>query len=74
MKKVVTNFVENVLSKDQMKQINGGLLQNCAVCSMGPGGVGGTCGSYSFSSSEAQSMANEFNGYRDGYSYYKQCN
>ncbi|WP_367916682.1 hypothetical protein [Leadbetterella sp. DM7] len=63
-----------ILQKDEMKNIKGGGGDKCAVCSMGPGGAGGTCGEYVFSFAEASAMANEFNqDVDDGYVYFFHC-
>lgn len=70
MRKLLTNFAGQVLSKEQMKATKGG----CQVCSRGPNG--GTCGGNGFTESEAQSLASEFNATlapSDGYEYYSQC-
>ncbi len=70
MKKLLTNFSGQVLSKEQMKAAKGG----CQVCSSGPNG--GTCGGNGFTQAEAQAMANEFNATlspSDGYTYSYMC-
>ncbi len=60
-----------ILQRDEMKNIKGG---ECAVCSIGPGGAGGTCGEYVFTRSEANALANEFNeDLDDGYAYFVHC-
>lgn len=69
MKKMLANFGNTSLSRSEMKSISGGL---CQVCSSGTNG--GTCGSASFTQSEAQSMVNDFNTLNDGYIYFRTCN
>ena len=68
MKKMVENFGNDFLSRNEMKSISGGL---CQVCSSGTNG--GACGSASFTQAEAQSMVNDFNQLGDGYTYFRSC-
>nr|WP_299419339.1 hypothetical protein [uncultured Emticicia sp.] len=72
MKKMISNFGASLLSREQMKKVKGGLLDNCAVCSQGANG-GGTCGGHDFSRAEADSLADEFNSSNDGYTYFVHC-
>ena len=73
MKNILANFSGQVLSKYDMKFLQGG-VGNCAVRSYNPSTGGGTTGGYNFSEEEAQTMADEFNGYNDEYIYTVVCN
>lgn len=71
MKKIISNFGNTVLSREQMKEVTGGLMESCAVCSAGP--LGGTCGTFSLNIYQAKDLERELNASNDGYSYYTQC-
>lgn len=83
MKKVLINFAEGILSREQMRVIKGGDYydgygggsQYCRVCSSGgPGGNSGACGDYVVPEDDVDEFVNFLNDYsNDGYTYDYDC-
>ena len=76
MKKMISSFGDSLLSREQMKSVEGGRRDSddigCVICSSGPNG-GGACGTATFAADTAFAFAHELNGRFDGYAYTVRC-